>query len=82
MINRNVKEMLEEETDAGEFPDQGQKQGQNVCIHDGCGTHPGGAEGLRGEGIIIKQVALRWRSRATFKGRWSKKGSLALPETS
>lgn len=84
MINRNVKEVLKEETDAGEFPDQGQNRASthNVCVHDGCVTHLGGAEGLRREGIIIKQVALRWRSRATFRGRWSKKGSLALPETS
>lgn len=76
-------EVLEEETEAGEFPYQGQNRASthNVCVHDGCGTCPGGAEEWRGAGIIIKQVALRWRSRATFKGRWSQKGSLALPET-
>lgn len=61
MINSNVKEVLEEETKAGEFPDQGQNRASthNVCIHDGCGTLPGGAEEGREEGIIIKQVALR-----------------------
>lgn len=83
MINSNIKEVLEDETKAGEFPDQGQNRASthNVCIHEGCGTLPGGAEEGRGEGTIIKQVALRWRSRATFKGRWSQKVSLALPET-
>lgn len=80
MVHCNVKGVLEEEeVDAEELSRLQSSQVRVriemvyiMCIHDGYGTHPGGAEEWREEGIVIKQVELGWRL--------STKGSLALSE--